>query len=93
MGMSFINLDDVTRQLMLAEIELDISQNRLYLSPRLRNTGIENYAILLKKAITDHDVEWLTKQLQSNGSIKLTEERRNPKSGGYTSAKVPITAA
>lgn len=57
MGMSFINLDDITRQLMLAETELDISQNRLYLSHRLSNTGIENYAVLLKKAITDHDAE------------------------------------
>ncbi|WP_414530759.1 hypothetical protein [Nodularia chucula] len=90
--MQFINLDERTRQLMLDEVELDISKNKLYLSSRLSANGIEDYPQLLKEAITANDAEWLTKQLRLNSRIKLTEERKKPK-GGYTSAKVPINAA
>jgi hypothetical protein len=55
MTLSLVNLDQVTRQYMLEEIELDISNDKLYLSPRLSDTGRNNFASLLKEAAHNHD--------------------------------------
>ncbi len=92
MSLSLNNLDEQTRQLMLEEIDLDISQNTLYESPRLSNTGRNDYTDLLKEAVSKHDDLWLAGQLRSGGRLNSTETRRTPK-GGTTTAQVPVTAA
>lgn len=91
MTLSFENLDAKTRQLMLEEIERDISNGTLYISPRLSAAGQTDYAGLLKEAAGQHDDAWLEQQLRLNGRMNAVEQRRKP-SGGFTSARVPATA-
>lgn len=91
MTLMLANLDEKTRQLMLAEIELDISHGNLYLSPRLSDTGRNSFAALLKKAAHSYDDTWLAQNLRQAGIMNSVEQRRTP-SGGFTTAKVPVTA-
>lgn len=49
MGLSLLNLDDITRRFMLEEIEIDAASGNLYLSSRLSSQGQVAYKALLKK--------------------------------------------
>jgi hypothetical protein len=91
MALRLENLDEATRHLMLEELDLDISEGRLYISPRLTTLGREQYPILLRQAFTGHDDPWLANSLSMGGMIKSEEQRRKP-TGGYTIVKVPVTA-
>jgi len=90
MGMSFASLDDKTRRFMLDELDHDVTANKLYLSPRLDDAGCRNYEKLLRSAIQSGDEFSLASSVA--GFIRAYEQRAKP-SGGYTSAKVPVTAA
>lgn len=76
---------------MLTEIDSDIAGGALYLSPRLSLRGTQDYAELLKQAVAGYDDTWLADALRANGRINIEERRRKPK-GGYTTARVPMTA-
>ena len=91
MALHYENLDDRTRRFMLQEIELDISRGTLYISPRLNDQGIKNYESLLKEAVESHDDAWLADELRRRGYLKAFERRRKPK-GGFTTARVPVSA-
>ena len=69
MLLSYANLDDETRRLMLEEIEYDITNNQLYFSTRFSSTGRTDYPSLLKQAVTNHDDEWLALQLRSRAHV------------------------
>jgi hypothetical protein len=86
------DLDDATRRHMLAELEHDEREGRVYHSPRLTAEGQRQYVSLLREAIEHHDGEWLAAEIQRRGLLNTYEERRKP-SGGVTRARVPITAA
>jgi len=86
------NLDERTRQFMLREFETDLTEDRLYLSPRLNERGRRDYPSLLKQAIIGHDDTWLATQIRNNGLLKTYEHRRLVR-GGYTRARVPYSAA
>ena len=90
MAIHYENLDESTCSFMLSEVDLDLSHENLYMSPRLNEHGSENYVSLLKEAIEHHDDAWLAHQLRSRGYMKDYEQRRKP-GGGFTMAKVPIT--
>ncbi len=92
MGFQFQNLDDRTRALMLEEMEYDIAKSALYLSPRLSERGRAAYPDLLRAAIRDggDDVS-LANALRSGHLLEATRQRKKPK-GGYTQARVPVTA-
>ncbi len=93
MGFQFENLDDRTRRLMLEELEYDLARSTppLYLSPRLNERGRAAYPDLLRAAIRDGNDVSLANALRSEHLFKATEQRKKPK-GGYTEAKVPVTA-
>ena len=91
MDLNLTNLDERTRNLMLEEIEHDVSNGKLYISPRLNIRGQQEYLRLLKEAVTTHNDSWLASQLRMNGLMNTEEQRRKPK-GGYTIAQVPVTA-
>jgi hypothetical protein len=76
---------------MLAEVESDIARGALYLSPRLSQRGRLEYAALLRQSVIGYDDRWLADSLRA-GERVLTEEQRRKPSGGYTTAKVPVTA-
>lgn len=91
MVLNLTNLDSKTRDHMTEEINQDISEGRLYISPRLNASGQSQYPALLKEAAQLNDDVWLSQQIRSKGLLKTEETRRKP-SGGTTVVKVPVTA-
>lgn len=92
MGLKLDSLDDRTRGLMLKEIELDASSNRIYISPRLTAKGQVEFPALLKRASEGQNDTWLAQRLRFHNLMNPVEQRRKPK-GGYTTVRVPETAA
>ncbi|MGB8060901.1 MAG: hypothetical protein WCF26_03330 [Candidatus Sulfotelmatobacter sp.] len=92
MALEYPDLDGTTRQYMLEELDLDVKEGRLYVSPRLSGKGVADYATLLRSAMESGDDASLAGELRKDGRLNATEQRRKPK-GGYTTAAVPVTAA
>jgi len=90
MAFSFENLDQITRRLMIDEVDYDLKNGNLYISPRLTLKGTKEYAKLLKNASQTGNEITLANDLRTNGIIKPFELRRTKT--GTTTAKVPITA-
>jgi len=93
MALYFENLDDRTRQLMLDEMEYDIANNQLHISPFLSGQGQRDYANLLREALQNGSDETLAQNLREHRRILRTLPRRNPKAGGYSMAATPENAA
>jgi len=91
MALQYTDLDEGTRRLMLEELELDIKEGRLYLSPRLSSKGAAEYPALLRSAIERGNDASLAQELRSGGRLNAPEQRKRPK-GGHTTAAVPVTA-
>lgn len=92
MTLYLVNLDDRTRQLMLAEMEYDIARNQLHISPFLSGQGQRDYPGLLREAIESGNEETLAANLQAHRRIERTAHRRKPEKG-YTIVSTPATAA
>jgi hypothetical protein len=90
MALNLHHLDETTRQHMIAEIEKDVQEGILYISPRLTEECAQEYAQLLKNAATDGHDETLGAELASLGRLK-THESRKTKTGSSL-VKVPVTA-
>ncbi len=91
MAIRYDSLDQRTRDLMAQELDRDSSDGTLYVSPRLTDEGQQQWPELLREAILSHDDDWLASELRSKHLIRDTEQRKKPK-GGFTTAKVPVTA-
>jgi len=91
MPLDYENLDERTRQFMLQELDLDVSRESLYMSPRLNERGAENYPSLLRVALGRHDDAWLADELRRGGCLEAFEQRKT-RGGGFTTAKVTVTA-
>ncbi len=91
MGIYYENFDAQTRQFMIEELEIDMSGGTLYISPRLNDTGRENWANILREAIQNHNDIWLANQLRVRNYMNAQEQKRT-RSGGTTIARVPVTA-
>jgi hypothetical protein len=92
MALYLENLDDRTRQLMLDEMEYDVANNQLHVSPFLSGQGQRDYVNLLREAIQSGDDETLAESLREHRRILRTLPRRNPK-GGYSISATPENAA
>ena len=86
---TFHHLDDRTRELMREEAERDQASDTLYFGEWLNPGGRAAYPGLLLAAIADGDEQTLAGSLL--GKFVATYQRRKPK-GGFTTAKVPVTA-
>jgi hypothetical protein len=64
----------------------------MHVSPRLSNTGQQNYVTLLKEAFRSFGPAWLAEQLRSLGRMRRTEQKANPY-GGYLTARIAHQAA
>jgi hypothetical protein len=93
MALYLENLDDRTRGLMLDEMEYDIANNQLHISPFLSGQGQRDYANLLREAIQTGTDETLAQSLREHRRIVRTQPRRQPKAGGYSIAATPENAA
>ena len=92
MGLYFENLDERTRQLMLAEMDYDIERHELHISPFLSGQGQRDYEKLLRDALQSGNDETLAQSLREHRRILRTLPRRNPK-GGYSISATPENAA
>jgi hypothetical protein len=91
MPLDFRNLDARTRLLMLEEIEMDSQDEKIYLSSYLSEVGKADWTSLLRSAAETGNDGSFGKELQKNGRINKTAQRRKPK-GGYITVNVPVTA-
>jgi hypothetical protein len=92
MSLQLANLDERTRTYMLEELEYDVKNGKLYLSPRLSEQGRKDYEDLLRHAIRDGGTDTtLADDLRSSGRLRASEEREK-RGGGVIIARVPVTA-
>ena len=91
MSLYYVNLDDRTRQLMLEEVDYDISHNQLHISPFLSGQGQHDYINLLREAIQSGNDQTLAEQLRAHRRINKTLPRKKPK-GGFSIAAAPVNA-
>lgn len=92
MGLSYENLDEITRKIMVEEIEIDLENKTNYISNNLNNMGREIWSELLKKAATAGDDDSLAEETRQKYCFKQKVERRTSK-GGVSLVAVPVTAA
>src|SRR5918996_5088724 len=92
MALYLENLDDRTRQLMLDEMEYDITNHQLHISPFLSGQGQRDYTNLLREALENGNDETLAQNLREHRRILRTLPKRNPK-GGYSISATPENAA
>lgn len=91
MALTFHDLDEQTRHLMVEELELDQRAGRLFLSPRLNEAGRERYPALLKEAMLAGDDAFLAAQILQE-RLLVAQESRKHKSGGLLTVRVPFNA-
>lgn len=77
----FRNLDTVTRDLMVDEIESAIKENNLYFSKRFNSDGERAWPILLTEAARAFDEHWLAYQLEARQLMSGFETSRIPSGG------------
>lgn len=91
MSIRYDSLDSAVRSAMLQEVERDLDSGSLYQSPRLTDSGVQEWPRLLREAIRDHDDAWLADSLRNGGYIRAQEPRRK-RDGTSSMVKVPYTA-
>jgi len=91
MALQLENLDARTRRYMVDELDYDVAGATLYISPRLSERGRADWETLLRSAMEGGDDVSLAGSLRSQARMGTTEQRRNPK-GGFTTARIPVTA-
>ena len=92
MALYLENLDERTRQLMLEEMQYDIDNHQLHISPFLSGQGQRDYENLLRDALQSGTDETLAQNLREHRRILRTLPRRNP-SGGYSITATAENAA
>lgn len=88
--MELVNLDAVTRRHMLEEIDRDIKNGELYMSPRLSMRGRQDYPGLLREAAQRGDVPNLAAALQAVGRLEAYETAI--RKGRQYTKRVPVDA-
>jgi hypothetical protein len=86
MGLDYMNLDERTRNLMLAEIQQDLEPNTLFLSDNLNSQGRIDYPALLIAAAREGSDDSLAAELRSR--LNSHEKPRRLQSGGFS--KPPV---
>jgi hypothetical protein len=72
--MQFKHLDETTRRVMLNELEEDVREGRVVLSPLLTSRGRSEYADILAEALRRHDPTWLASILRSGRRMHIAVE-------------------
>lgn len=85
------DLDECTRRFMLDELEQDVSQSRLYMSPRLSELGRTDYERLLRAALESGSEGTLADELRSHGRMQLDTRWARAK-GSPIVSELPATA-
>jgi hypothetical protein len=91
MAMNFVDLNPIIRLLMVEELKLTISSNKLYQGKRLTPLGLQEWSNGLLSAIEAGNDVTLTNWLEQSGRLKTTEESTT--NGVTRTKKVPYNAA
>ena len=91
MALELANLDEVTRALMVEELEIDVANGDLYWSPRLNSRGYVEYEQLLRTTFLGGNDQLLADEIRSRGLLNASEQRRN-RSGSFSTVRVPVNA-
>jgi hypothetical protein len=86
MALQYRNLEERTRKLMLAEIELDVAAGTLFLSDNLNPKGRLEYPDLIRTAAREGTDATLAEQIRSR--LNSHEKPRKLKSGEFS--KPPV---
>lgn len=84
---NFLDLTEDIRQLMIGEINADISEGQLFISGRLNQKGQDVYPLILINAVENGDEESLQEELDENNLFNSQEMR------GDKMVKVPSNAS
>lgn len=90
--MDFKDLNTAVRAEMRSEIESDIANGRLYLSPRLSQRGLTDYPSLLLEAADHGTPASLAAELRQCGRLR-SSEMSHSKTGRPIEKKVPSNAS
>jgi hypothetical protein len=90
MPLQYANLDPVTRRGMVEELDQDLANGTVHVSPRMRPAAIEEYQSLLRDALRYYDDLWLEERVAP--LLMDFEMRRTPR-GDLTMARLPEGAA
>jgi len=90
MPLQYANLDHITRRAMVAELDEDIANGAMHISPRLQPTAVAEYQHLLRDALRYYDDLWLEERIAP--LLVDFETRRTPK-GDIVTARLPEGAA
>ena len=93
MPFSFENLDDRTRDLMLAEVDRDVVEGTLYESVRLTDQGVKAWESMFRAACKSGDDATLTAALGAPGDRNIKAREPNPRSPTGDDKEVPYNAA
>lgn len=85
------NLDSITRNYMLSEVNMDFEKDSIYYSKYLKSGLEDSWNNIFIKAVIEHNDVWLEQQTEIQELLVKTYQKRNP-TGGFTTAKVPYTA-
>jgi hypothetical protein len=92
MAIQYENLDEVTRGLMIEEIDRDLGPpDSLYRGSYLSERGKQDWPALLREAASNYNDDWLAAQLRFQNRLLHQTPRKKPK-GGFTMVDVPVTA-
>jgi len=76
---------------MLQELERDVTEDHVYLSPRLTARGRAEWVALLRAAAREHDAAWLAAELRHRRLLQVAE--RHTRAGRAYTRRVPADAA
>jgi hypothetical protein len=91
MVLELVNLDARTRRCMLAELDRDVADGGLYLSPRLSDRGRASFERLLRAALTSGTERTLAAALRRDGQMETAARWERP-AGAPLVAVLPATA-
>jgi len=92
MGLTYLDLDELTREYMLKELSLDIEEKKVNLSSYFNETGKKIWLEKFSESVQKYDDEWLAIQLKQNGCF-LDKKAFTTKNGNTSFRSVPYTAA
>lgn len=92
MGLTYADLDETTRKLMLKELSLDIDEKKVNHSNYFNETGKKIWVTKLEEAVQKYDDDWLADQLKRNECF-LVSKPVTTRTGKIIMRTIPHTAA
>src|SRR5690242_17608581 len=90
MPLQYANLDHITRRAMVEELDEDIANGTMHISPRLQPTAVAEYQRLLRDALRYYDDLWLEERI---APLLVDFETRHTPKGEVVTARLPEGAA